>query len=286
MSDKKLVFGKWKYSLLLLVVNIVYIYLGSLVFIYIEAAEWEKEDIYHKEYLNHLKTHMKKPDEVLPKLLELQKEMCVKDNNLSEEEKWTFTGSFTFCLSILSTIGYGVMSPHDTLSRGVTMLYALFGLPIYAVYLNQAMKALTKFTSALSRLGLWFCRKRKEEEEENDEEKEAGDVSDHKTLNCAQWEDTTESMNINKGSKDEMQHDSEYRKLSSEDCLDHSPHLGETHSHEDQNTLTDSLERLRNPVYAAETTVETLLSSGSGNSIEKLSDVMPSLMASEEDGRN
>ena len=158
------------------------------------------------------------------------------------------------------------MSPHDTLSRVVSMLYALFGLPIYAVYLNQAYKALTKFTSALSRRVLWCFREKKEEE--GKEEEQEGDVSNHKALNSAQLEDTTNSMNKNKRSKDEMQHDSKYRKLSSEDC----------HIHGDQNTLAD-------PVYATETTAETSLGSGSGNSIEKLSDEMPSLMASEEDGR-
>ena len=64
--------GKWRYSLLLLLANIVYIYLGTMVFIYIEAGPFELTTAKHLEIKQHYMDHLKDQETVLPQLLALQ----------------------------------------------------------------------------------------------------------------------------------------------------------------------------------------------------------------------
>ena len=143
----------WKNSVFILVANIIYITIGTFVFIHIESADEEAhraKDILEKE---HLMTHLtlQQQEHLLPRILELQKDWCKKGNDISAEKGWDFAGTATYCISILSTIGYGVMSPHGTLSRALTMVYALFGIPIYTVYLSYSSRFVNGLLTKLTR---------------------------------------------------------------------------------------------------------------------------------------
>ncbi|XP_025205095.1 uncharacterized protein LOC112601605 [Melanaphis sacchari] len=51
--------------------------------------------------------------------------------------EWNMATSFLYCLSILTTIGYGNITPKTAVGKMVTMVYALIGIPLMLVYLSS-----------------------------------------------------------------------------------------------------------------------------------------------------
>ena len=62
------------------------------------------------------------------------------------------------CLNNLQSLpaGYGVTAPHNNLSKALSVIYALLGIPVYAVYLSYAYLAISTALNALSQL-LFTC---------------------------------------------------------------------------------------------------------------------------------
>ncbi|XP_044736574.1 TWiK family of potassium channels protein 18 [Chrysoperla carnea] len=50
------------------------------------------------------------------------------------EDIWSFPAALMFCLSIFTMIGYGNMVPQTAWGKGTTVLYAVFGIPLYVLY--------------------------------------------------------------------------------------------------------------------------------------------------------
>ena len=50
------------------------------------------------------------------------------------------------------SVGYGVAAPHNFVSRAVSVVYALIGIPIYAVYLSYAYLAISNGLTLLCNL--------------------------------------------------------------------------------------------------------------------------------------
>ncbi|XP_025405389.1 uncharacterized protein LOC112679716 [Sipha flava] len=51
--------------------------------------------------------------------------------------EWNMATSFLYCLSVLTTIGYGNITPKTAIGKMVTMVYALIGIPLMLVYLSS-----------------------------------------------------------------------------------------------------------------------------------------------------
>ncbi|KAL5262221.1 hypothetical protein ACHWQZ_G007813 [Mnemiopsis leidyi] len=161
------------YSIAILIANIIFILFGTFVFVYIEGKAETKERLGDYEAKVHLMNHINNSKNILPqnktrheyiaelyeKLLSLQMEMCEKGNSKAGEKMWQYTGSLHYCLTILSTIGYGVTAPHNNLSKALSVIYALLGIPVYAVYLSYAYLAISTALNALSQL-LFTCIRR------------------------------------------------------------------------------------------------------------------------------
>jgi potassium channel subfamily K, invertebrate len=49
-------------------------------------------------------------------------------------DTWSFPAALMFCLSIFTMIGYGNMVPRTTWGKVATILYAVFGIPVYILY--------------------------------------------------------------------------------------------------------------------------------------------------------
>lgn len=59
-------------------------------------------------------------------------------------EIWSFPAALMFCLSAFSMIGYGNMVPKTVWGKGLTVLYATFGIPLYILYFFNIGKVLAK----------------------------------------------------------------------------------------------------------------------------------------------
>ncbi|KAL1509452.1 hypothetical protein ABEB36_004186 [Hypothenemus hampei] len=58
------------------------------------------------------------------------------------EEVWSFPAALMFCLSIITMVGYGNMVPKTKEGKILTMVYALFGIPLYILYFMNMGKIL------------------------------------------------------------------------------------------------------------------------------------------------
>lgn len=62
---------------------------------------------------------------------------------LTQPNKWTYASAFLYSLTLITTIGYGGISPSTQWGRVVAVVYALFGIPIVLLYLSAIGEGLS-----------------------------------------------------------------------------------------------------------------------------------------------
>lgn len=60
------------------------------------------------------------------------------------EQIWSFPAALMFSLSIFTMIGYGNMVPRTALGKATTVVYAVFGIPLYILYFRNMGKVLAQ----------------------------------------------------------------------------------------------------------------------------------------------
>lgn len=84
-------------------------------------------------------------------------------------EIWSFPAALMFCLSIFTMIGYGSMVPRTSWGKGATVLYAVFGIPLYVLYFMNMGKVLaTTFRWLYTRI--YECSREESREIRNNSE--------------------------------------------------------------------------------------------------------------------
>ncbi|KAG5673420.1 hypothetical protein PVAND_003469 [Polypedilum vanderplanki] len=58
--------------------------------------------------------------------------------------QWTFSGGFLYCLTVITTIGYGNITPSTELGKIATIFYAIIGMPLFLLYLSNIGDILAK----------------------------------------------------------------------------------------------------------------------------------------------
>ncbi|XP_054087033.1 uncharacterized protein LOC105220042 [Zeugodacus cucurbitae] len=77
-----------------------------------------------------------------------------------QQFEWNFATSFLYSLTVVTTVGYGTITPRTTLGRMVTIVYATLGIPLTLVYLSSIGSILAKLASSFCErlLCCCFCR--------------------------------------------------------------------------------------------------------------------------------
>uniref|UniRef100_A0A146LTW2 Potassium channel subfamily K member 9 n=3 Tax=Lygus hesperus TaxID=30085 RepID=A0A146LTW2_LYGHE len=57
-------------------------------------------------------------------------------------ESWSFPAALMFCLSVFTMIGYGNLVPRTNIGKAATIVYAIFGVPLYVLYFMNMGKVL------------------------------------------------------------------------------------------------------------------------------------------------
>ncbi|KAL9922669.1 potassium two pore domain channel sandman isoform 1-T7 [Glossina fuscipes fuscipes] len=60
------------------------------------------------------------------------------------DKQWSFSGAFLYSLTVITTIGYGNISPRSDWGKLVTILYAIIGMPLFLLYLSNIGDVLAK----------------------------------------------------------------------------------------------------------------------------------------------
>ncbi|KZC12408.1 TWiK family of potassium channels protein 18 [Dufourea novaeangliae] len=148
-------------SQLLLV--IIYCGLGAFVFRFTEGAF---ETFYKcgvkrvkRDFLDSLwnYSHNMKEDDwksmARKKLMEFEEQLHTAHeaglHSYSGQRSWTFLNAVVYCLTVITTIGYGHISPSTNTGRAITIVYAIFGIPMFLIILADFGKLFTRIIKFL-----------------------------------------------------------------------------------------------------------------------------------------
>ncbi|KAK3927096.1 TWiK family of potassium channels protein 7, partial [Frankliniella fusca] len=70
---------------------------------------------------------------------------------------WSFSGAFLYSLTVITTIGYGNVTPRSEWGKITTVLYAIIGMPLFLLYLSNIGDILAK-SFKWTYAKLWLCK--------------------------------------------------------------------------------------------------------------------------------
>lgn len=71
--------------------------------------------------------------------------------------QWSFSSAFLYCLTVITTIGYGHLTPRTTLGKITTIIYTLIGMPLFLLYLSNVGELLARWFKCVYAL-VCLCR--------------------------------------------------------------------------------------------------------------------------------
>ncbi|XP_066403975.1 potassium channel subfamily K member 17 [Molothrus aeneus] len=146
--------------LVLLAAYVGYLGLGAVVLQALERpAEVQAAQNLLREHWELLANHTCLQGPALQRLIEgiiqAYKSGITLQGNTTSLGRWDYSGSFFFSISAITTIGYGNLSPSTAVGRIFCIVFALFGIPLNLVVLNEI--------GHLMLLGVQHCACRLEE---------------------------------------------------------------------------------------------------------------------------
>ncbi|XP_075699670.1 potassium channel, subfamily K, member 16-like [Rhinoderma darwinii] len=136
----------------------VYLLVGAMVF---QMLEQDKETYVkmntERHRLDFLKNYTCLTEDALKHLINVITD-AVKHginpllNGTSEKRtNWDFSSAFFFAGTVVTTIGYGTISPRTAGGQIFCVIYALFGIPLNVIVLGQVGKLLSRWCESLGK---------------------------------------------------------------------------------------------------------------------------------------
>ncbi|XP_029937824.1 potassium channel subfamily K member 16-like [Myripristis murdjan] len=147
---------KVSWTALLALAHFTYLLLGATVFQILERdAESNNRNHFQLEKLNFLANYTCLDGPALEKFVEVILDAWEKgvnpSGNSTNPTNWDFSSSFFFVGTVVTTIGYGNLSPSTVSGQVFCVFYALCGIPLNLAFLKQLGKCLTIHLGRLER---------------------------------------------------------------------------------------------------------------------------------------
>ncbi|XP_041105296.1 potassium channel subfamily K member 16-like [Polyodon spathula] len=141
---------------LLVLGYLLYLLFGATIFQALEKqAESQTRDHFQLEKLKFLKNYTCLDRPALEKLVEVILDAWEKGvnpcGNSTNPSNWDFSSSFFFAGTVVTTVGYGNLSPSTVSGQVFCVFYALLGIPLNLAFFNQLGKGLTTHLGWLKR---------------------------------------------------------------------------------------------------------------------------------------
>lgn len=102
-------------------------------------------------------------DEELARMQAEQEKLVDKHDSRTDatyNQKWTFSTAMLFSATVITTVGYGNITPKSVLGKVMTCLYAMFGIPIMIMCLTNTGDLLAFFFIKYYSMAINFARRR------------------------------------------------------------------------------------------------------------------------------
>ncbi|KAJ8289573.1 hypothetical protein GJAV_G00002820 [Gymnothorax javanicus] len=141
---------------LLVLGHFLYLLLGATIFQMLEReAESNNRNHFQLEKLHFLKNYSCLDVAALEKfvkvILDAWENGVNPSGNSTNPSNWDFSSSFFFAGTVVTTIGYGNLSPSTGSGQVFCVFYALCGIPLNLAFLNQLGRCLTLHLGRLER---------------------------------------------------------------------------------------------------------------------------------------
>ncbi|KAM4694179.1 potassium channel subfamily K member 16 [Discoglossus pictus] len=134
----------------------LYLFLGAMIFQLLEKpAEATSRDQFQLAKLRFLQNYtcldVRAIEQFVQIIMEAWEKGLNPKGNSTNPSNWDFSSSFFFAGTVITTIGYGNLSPSTVAGQVFCVFYALLGIPLNLAFLNQVGKGLNGYLSALGR---------------------------------------------------------------------------------------------------------------------------------------
>ncbi|KAM4723640.1 potassium channel, subfamily K, member 16-like [Anableps anableps] len=139
---------KVNWTALLIMTHFTYLLIGAIIFQMLEReAESNNRNHFQLEKLNFLANYTCLDGPALEKFVQVILYAWEKgvnpSGNSTNPSNWDFSSSFFFAGTVVTTIGYGNLSPSTVSGQVFCVFYALCGIPLNLAFLKQLGKCLT-----------------------------------------------------------------------------------------------------------------------------------------------
>ncbi|XP_041810442.1 potassium channel subfamily K member 16-like [Chelmon rostratus] len=148
MARFQLVRVKVSWTVLLALAHLTYLLVGAIIFQFLEReAESNNRNHFQLEKLNFLSNYtcLDRPalEQFVQVILDAWENGVNPSGNSTNPSNWDFSSSFFFAGTVVTTIGYGNLSPSTVSGQVFCVFYALCGIPLNLAFLKQLGKCLT-----------------------------------------------------------------------------------------------------------------------------------------------
>ncbi|XP_033966986.1 potassium channel, subfamily K, member 16-like [Pseudochaenichthys georgianus] len=147
---------KVSWTAILTLAHFTYLLVGATIFQILEReAESNNRNHFQLEKLHFLANYTCLDGPALEKFVQVILDVWEKgvnpSGNSTNPSNWDFSSSFFFAGTVVTTIGYGNLSPSTVSGQVFCVFYALCGIPLNLAFLKQLGKCLTIHLGRLER---------------------------------------------------------------------------------------------------------------------------------------